>query len=314
MDFMITDIAQLSGTIKQFDLRPTENTPLPLWQAGAHVLLRFASKNGRAFENRYSLVGRPGKEDTYRIAVLREENGSGGSRCLHDEITIGAIVDVEGPYNSFPLVPAEGRVVLIGGGIGITPLVSMAHTLAKTGTSFIVHYLVRQRDSLVMVNELASLAHGFVLPHVSEEAGRADLDKLLGQYQVGDSIYACGPVTLLQQLLTIATSLGWPGHAVHFESFGSRAQDSDLALTVKLELSGITVQVEPGETILNALIGADAFVAYECKRGECGSCYTPVISGNPLHRDVCLTPAMRSKGMCTCVSWAAGSGPLVLEL
>jgi len=58
----------------------------------------------------------------------------------------------------------------------------------------------------------------------------------------------------------------------------------------------------------------DAFVAYDCRRGECGHCYTRVLGGTPLHRDVCLTPGMRAQGMCTCVSWAAAPERLVLEL
>ncbi|MFA9219360.1 MAG: flavin reductase family protein, partial [Sphingomonadaceae bacterium] len=125
--------------------------------------------------------------------------------------------------------------------------------------------------------------------------------------------YACGPASLLQGLAAAGALHGWPTAALHFESFGARVQAQDAPLTVELTLSQMTLEVQPGSTILDALIAHDVFVSYDCKRGECGNCYTTVSAGQPVHRDICLTPAMRAQGMCTCVSWAS-SGRLVLDL
>ena len=227
----------------------------------------------------------------------------------------------EAPLRGEPLprapLPEAPRVLLIAGGIGITPLVSMAHALGARGLPFELHYLARHADRLVLMDELRAIPHAAIVSHLSQEGGRADLAALLGPYRPGDSFYACGPVALLQSLAETGTLLGWPASAMRFESFGPRAQAEDAPLTVELALSQMTVEVQPGTSILDALIAADVFVSYECKRGECGSCYTPVLEGLLQHRDVCLTPAMRSAGMCTCVSWAGQPGQpsrLVLEL
>jgi ferredoxin-NADP reductase len=334
MNHIIASVAALSATVKEFRIHRRDGAPLPDWQPGAHIVLRFAAAGGSAFENHYSLIGVPGQADSYRIAVQREERGKGGSRCLHDEFGPGSEVEVIGPFNSFPLqaagpagaageaVGAGPRVLLIAGGIGITPLVSMAHALAAQQRPFELHYLAHSAERLVLMDELRAIeqaamqaaTQASIVPHLSQESGRAGLPALLGPYSAGDSFYACGPAALLQGLAEAGTQMGWPAAAMRFESFGPRAQQEDAPLTVELSLSGMTIEVPPGTPILEALIAADVFVSYECQRGECGSCYTPVLEGEPLHRDVCLTPAMRSTGMCTCVSWAKAPGRLVLEL
>ena len=327
MSHVIASVAALGAAVKEFRIRRRDGAPLPDWQPGSHIVLRFAAADGTAFENRYSLVGVPGAAGTYRIAVQREQHGKGGSRCLHDEFGPGSTVEVTGPFNSFPLAAAprapqqpqreSPRTLLVAGGIGITPMVSMAHALGSLGMPFTLHYLARSTDRLVLMDELRAIPHAAIVPHLSQEVGRASLAALLGPYLAGDSFYACGPVALLQSLADAGVRLGWPAGAMHFESFGPRAHAGDAPLTVELALSQMTVEVRPGTSILDALIAADVFVSYECKRGECGSCYTPVLEGQPQHRDVCLTPAMRNAGMCTCVSWAGQAGQasrLVLEL
>jgi vanillate O-demethylase ferredoxin subunit len=347
MNHIIASVAAHSAAVKEFQIRSKDGAPLPDWQPGAHIVLRFRGADGSAFENHYSLVGAPGAAEAYRIAVQREEHGKGGSRCLHDEFGPGSEVEMSGPFNSFPLQApaplaaakdaaaatgaaaadaaaasraaaeakaAEPRVLLIAGGIGITPLVSMAHALATQQRPFELHYLARSADRLVLLDELRALPQAIIWLHVSQEGRHADLEALLGTHRAGDSFYACGPAALLQSLAETGARQGWPAAAMHVESFGPRAQQNDAPLTVELSLSQMTIEVPPGTPILEALIAADVFVSYECKRGECGSCYTPVLEGQPLHRDVCLTPAMRSAGMCTCVSWAAAPGRLVLDL
>ncbi|KAF1042027.1 MAG: Carnitine monooxygenase reductase subunit [Herbaspirillum frisingense] len=309
MRYVIADIIAHGTSVKEFHLRHPDGAPLPAWPAGAHIGLRFVGADGREYENRYSLVGAPGPAAVYRIAVQREESGRGGSRALHDDLVVGSGIDVEGPFPDFPLRPApsatDARVLLIGGGIGITPMISMAHALQTQGRKFVLHYLARSRDHLALMDDLRALPEGALAVHLSAQSGRADLAQLLGEYRSGDAVYACGPAALLQALAETGARLGWPSNAIHVESFGPRVHDGDAPLMVELSLSQMTVEVAPGTSILDALIAADVFVSYECKRGECGSCYAQVVEGEPLHRDVCLTPGMRAQGLCTCVSWAA---------
>lgn len=317
MSFVISDVLALNPRVKEFRIRRKDGARLPAWMPGSHIVLRFSAADGRTFENHYSLVGPTGLADAYRIAVQREEMGKGGSACLHDEFVPGSAVAVLGPFDSFPLAIPDTtptpRILLLAGGIGITPMVSMAHALVCRGVPFALHYLARDAEQLVLADELRAIAGDAVTTHLSHDMGRADLHALLGPYRPGDVIYACGPATLLQSLSDAANAQGWPAHALHVESFGARTQASDAPLTVELSLSEMTVEVPPGTSILDALIAAEVFVSWECQRGECGNCYTQVLEGEPLHRDVCLTPAMRSQGMCTCVSWAQ-PGRLVLEL
>ncbi|MBP0598737.1 oxidoreductase [Herbaspirillum sp. LeCh32-8] len=315
MRYTIDNIIDHGAAVKEFQLRRADGAALAAWRAGSHIVLRFADSQGREHEKHYSLVGAPGEAQVYRIAVQREEGGRGGSVSLHDEFAVGVALEVDGPFDSFPLAPARdgGRTLLVAGGIGITPMVSMAHALQAQGRAFTLHYLARSAERLVLQKDLQTLPAATLLQHLSAEAGRADPAQLLGEYRAGDHCYACGPATLLQALAEAGARLGWLAQALHFESFGARAQAGDAPLTVELSLSQMTVEVAPGTSILDALIAADVFVSYECKRGECGSCYAQVVEGEPLHRDVCLTPAMRAQGMCTCVSWA-GQERLVLEL
>jgi vanillate O-demethylase ferredoxin subunit len=316
MGHVIAKVVAHGDHVKEFHLRRKDGAPLPAWQPGAHIVLNFTAADGSNFEKHYSLIGTPGAADSYRIAVQREAQGQGGSRTLHDEFGPGSEIRVSGPFNSFPLHAdaAGGRILLIAGGIGITPIISMAHALGAQGPPFALHYLARSAGQLVLMDELRAIPHASIVLHLSQETGRTDLAALLGPYSEGDSCYACGPVTLLQGLAAAGAQQGWPARAMHVESFGARAQAQDGPLTIELSLSEMTIEVQPGTPILEALIAADVFVSYDCKRGECGNCYTPVLQGQPLHRDVCLTPAMRAAGMCTCVSWAEAPGRLVLEL
>jgi len=314
MSHIITHVIGHSATVKEFHIARQDGAPMQDWQPGSHIVLRFSAADGRVFENHYSLVGAPGAADVYRIAVQRAEHGKGGSRCLHDEMGSGSKVELSGPFNSFPLQAATpARVLLIAGGIGITPMVSMAHALRARNSLFTLHYLSRNASHLVLMDELRAIADMPITSHLSQDSGRADLRALLGTYGEGDTVYACGPAGLLQAIAETGAQLGWPRGAMHFESFGARVQHDDQPLTVELSLSQMTLEVAPGTSILDALIAAEVFVSYDCKRGECGNCYTQVREGQPLHRDVCLTPPMRAEGMCTCVSWAA-PGRLVLEL
>lgn len=306
----IEKIIQHSPLVKEFCLAPADGQSTTEWNPGSHLELQFQTKSGTRFENSYSLVGKP--SDLYRIAVQREEGGRGGSKTLHDEFLEGMEIEASPPIDSFAFHIGQARNVLIAGGIGITPMISMALALESAKARFEFHYLARDISRLVLLGELQGLTHGQIITHVTSDT-RPDLKKIIGPYIEGSELHACGPISLLEAIRANAEALSWPIQHLHFESFGSRAAPTDEPLRVHLSLSDMTLDVMPGTPILEAMITADAFVAYECKRGECGSCFARVLSGTPLHRDVCLTPEQRAEGMTTCVSWATGPD-LVLEL
>ncbi len=311
MKLIVHQLLRLGTDVLEIRLRHPQGQVLPSWSAGAHLRLQLPSSEGQRLERHYSLIGPAGAAKEYRIAVLRDPSSRGGSRWIHEQLAVGQGLEVEGPFDSFPLQAEHGRTLLVAGGIGITPMHAMAHALNATGRSFELHYLARSEDRLVLLDELRALPHARLHLHVG--ATPPSLDALLGAFSQGASLHACGPVPLLNALREHGAALGWPATALHFESFGARAQSGDRAIRVHLAQSGIEVDVQPGTSILDALIAADAFVAYDCKRGECGQCHSRVLAGTPLHRDVCLSPGQRADGLCTCVSWAS-SESLTLDL
>ncbi|WIT14195.1 PDR/VanB family oxidoreductase [Paucibacter sediminis] len=311
MKLVVHQILQHGAAVREIRLRDLQGQVLPAWHAGAHLRLQLPLAQGEPLQRHYSLLGPEGAAQEYRIAVLQDPNSRGGSRWIHTQLREGALLEVDAPVDSFPLQAGQGRSVLVGGGIGITPMHAMAHALNARGQDFELHYLARSAERLVLLDELRALPHARLHLHVGGTA--AALDDMLGRYQAGASLHGCGPVPLLNTLRERGAALGWPEAALHFESFGARAASGDRPLRVHMALSGKSVDVAPGTSILDALIAADAFVPYDCKRGECGQCHSRVLDGSPLHRDLCLSAAQREQGLCICVGWAS-SAELTLEL
>ena len=304
MNYLINTIVQHGPGIKEFHLVPADGSAAPPWRPGAHVELDIRSQSGAHYRNAYSLIGEPGAP--LRIAVQREAAGRGGSRTLHDEYQVGMQIALSDPLDSFALRTGSVRTVLIAGGIGITPMISMARALDHTGNRFELHYLARDAERLVLLHEVDSLPHGRLATYTTGSGGRPDLLAMIGHYSDGSELHACGPAALLEAIRAAAAAQGWPSERVHVESFGARSASADRPIKLYLRQSEMTINVAPGTSILDAMIAADAFVSYDCKRGECGHCFAQVVAGQPLHRDVCLTPDQRAQGMTTCVSWAAG--------
>ncbi|MBB2487523.1 oxidoreductase [Mitsuaria sp. WAJ17] len=311
MKLIVHQLLRHGADVLELRLRHPQGQVLPGWSAGAHLRLKLPVSCVQGLERHYSLIGAQGAAEEYRIAVLRDPASRGGSLWIHEQLTQGQALDVDGPFDSFPLQAGQGRTVLMAGGIGITPMHAMAHALNAAGQPFELHYLARSEDRLVMLDELRALQNAHL--HLHAGSTPPALDALLGAFSPGATLHACGPVPLLNALRERGAALGWPASALHFESFGARTQTGDKPIRVHLAQSGIEVDVQPGTSILDALIAADAFVAYDCKRGECGQCHSRVLEGRPLHRDVCLSPAQRAEGLCTCVGWAS-SESLTLDL
>lgn len=225
---------------------------------------------------------------------------------LHDEFEPGMALTVSAPVDGFTLHPGARRTVLIAGGIGITPLIPMARALETAGASYRLHYLAREPARLVLADDRRSLGQERVRTYLTGTDGRPDLERLVGPWAPGCELHACGPSALLDAIRAAATVQGWPQQHLRFESFGARVHAGDAALRVNLLQSGITLDVAPGKSILDAMIDAEVFVSYDCQRGECGNCYAGVVAGEPLHRDLCLSAKQRAQGMTPCVSWARG--------
>jgi ferredoxin-NADP reductase len=247
--------------------------------------------------------------------VLLESDGRGGSRFMHEQVKENDIIQVEAPRNDFPLANDASHSILIAGGIGITPILSMLRSLVGQQASFEVHYAARSATDLAYRSEVEMLSSGQAHLYVSEgpNSGRLNLNELLSDPRPGVHVYVCGPARMIEAVREISARYGWNPDQIHFESFGARSTANDREITVRLAESGRTILVPPPQTILDALLEANIQVPYDCKRGECGMCVTQVLDGQPDHRDVCLTRDEREVSMCLCVSRARGRN-LVIDL
>lgn len=311
---VVADVERLTADIVLLRLVDPDGAPLPAWNAGTHVDVILPS----GLIRQYSLCGFPDDRHSYTIAVLREASGRGGSREIHDEVGVGRELTVTAPRNLFPLVPAPEHV-LVAGGIGITPMLSMCRELHRAGQPWTLYYGGRSRASMAFVEDLLALDPTRVHLVPEDEAGLLDLDGIVSAHP-GAEFYCCGPEGLMGALGNVMTRLA-PGTTLRTERFsaGSRAEPleiaGDTAFEVELRRSSITITVPPERTLLEAVAAVIPTVVSSCEEGFCGTCETRVLDGVPLHRDVILSDAERDQGdrMYICVS-RARSPRLVLDL
>jgi vanillate O-demethylase ferredoxin subunit len=267
----------------------------------------------------YSLVNLQPQADLrapreYVIAIRREDSGRGGSRFMHT-VQTGDVLTLEPPKNDFPL--GTGRTVLVAGGIGITPVASMAAQCRAAGQDVRLHYAGRSRALLAFLPELQQLLGDDLRVHADDEAGAPlDVGALLQACGSDDTLHVCGPQPLLDAVLAGAQARGWPRERVRFELFSAPpASDGEAGYEVVLSQSGRTLQVAPGQTLLDCLVAAGCDPMFDCQRGECGVCSVNVLAGEIEHRDYFLSDAEKAAGkvMQICVSRARGPR-LVLDL
>jgi ferredoxin-NADP reductase len=303
MRLVVRSKRALTHNVVRLRLENPQGGVLPSFEAGAHLDLAFGG-----MKRSYSITSPPDQATHYEIAVLRTERGQGGSAFIHDRLAIGDEVLADGPFNTFGLMGRPRHVVFIAGGIGITPFFTLTRACIRAGATFELHYVARTRaDHLPLQVPEASAVFKYTSrePAVPGRRTRVlDIRAVLERTQAGAHVYACGPQRMLDAVRSIAHQLGWSGHRVHVEGFGPVHNTGDRPLQVQLALSGISLRVEPGTSILQAMLDNGVWANYACRRGECGSCYVEVSQGDVEHRDVCLSDAQRQAGMCPCVSWS----------
>ncbi|WP_338051600.1 PDR/VanB family oxidoreductase [Pseudonocardia acidicola] len=308
-DVVVTARREEAEGVVGVELALPSGDPLPSWTPGAHIDLELPG----GLTRQYSLCGHPA-EAAWRIGVLREAAGRGGSRWIADELTEGTTLRVRGPRNNFPLQPA-GRYVFVAGGIGITPLLPMIRAVAAAGGNWVLHYGGRSRASMAFLGELAGYGDR-VRVHPQDEVGMLDLDAVLGAPTADTLVYCCGPTGLIEAVEVRCRTRG-PGvlHAERFTAAPVVTDGEDTGFEVVCERSGLTVAVPPELSVLEALGNAGVDVLSSCEEGICGTCETTVLDGEPDHRDSLLTDEEKAAGdtMMICVSRCRGAR-LVLDL
>jgi ferredoxin-NADP reductase/predicted pyridoxine 5'-phosphate oxidase superfamily flavin-nucleotide-binding protein len=294
--------------IKSFRLRALDGGLLPEFQPGSHLQIKVQLPDGSNAERHYSLLSNPNDRSQYEIGVLAEPDGRGGSLYLHEQIQEGDVLESRAPKNEFPMADSANHSILIAGGIGITPILSMLKSLATEQQSFEMHYSARTYSELAFRDRIEQMAGDSVHFYASREphGQRLDLERLLSTSRPGVHVYVCGPRRMISAVRETAEALGWPSAQIHFESFGTQPLADDRPIRVHLAKSNKMLTVPAQRTILDTLLDAGVSVPHDCKRGECTMCTTRVLSGEPDHRDLCLTSEERVSSMCVCVSRARG--------
>lgn len=306
----VTAIQKVALDTLAFHLSPADGRPLPPYTAGAHIDVQVPC----GLTRQYSLCGDPADRSGYRIAVKREAQGRGGSISLHDQAEVGIALGIVGPRNHFPLHERATRHLFIAGGIGITPIHSMIHTLQAQGQDWALHYCARSRAHAAFYEELVALGGERVTAHFSEWPS-LDVAALLSEVSQGTHVYCCGPKGLMQAVQSAAGH--WPEGRLHFEWFAAPETDwpANQPFEVRLARANRSFMIPADQSILAVLREGGIRVPCACEEGVCGTCETAVLEGQPQHRDSLLSPEERAEGrtMMICVS-RAHTTSLVLDL
>ncbi|MDH2341577.1 MULTISPECIES: PDR/VanB family oxidoreductase [unclassified Bradyrhizobium] len=306
---VVAGIEEAGAGIKLFTLIDPDNWELPPFKPGAHIDLHLPNGLVRT----YSLCNEPADNTRYVIAVKRETDGRGGSRTLHDEIRIGDVIGASLPRGGLAC-DAFARYVFIAGGIGVTPFLSTARHLARTGDAdFALHLIVR--EEVPLASHLAPLSDdGRIVVHRTSREGRPDLASLVGEGGAETLVACCGPESMIDDFERVTAA--WPAANVHIERFVAAPPviDPDAKpFTLSLARMGTEIQVRAGQTMLAALQEGGIDISASCCGGICGACKVGWLEGKPVHRDHILSPYERERYLMVCVA-GSDADRLVLDL
>jgi ferredoxin-NADP reductase len=309
MKLLLENKEPIADGVVLLTLRHPDGDPLPAWTPGAHVDLVLTD----GLVRQYSLCGDPSDTSVMKVAVLREPDGRGGSRHVHEVLDAGQLVEVNGPRNHFELVEAK-RYLFIAGGIGITPILPMIAQVQASGQDWRLVYGGRTRSSMAFRDELERLGPVEIRPQ--DEHGLLDLEALLGDPAEGTAVYCCGPEGLLTAVEQHCET--WPRGTLHIERFAPKAdaaQGPRQEFEVELAQTGTVLRVPADQSVLEVVERAGVPVLSSCQEGTCGTCETIVLGGTPDHRDSVLTAEEQECGdaMMICVS-RSRTPRLVLDL
>lgn len=279
-------------------LVPVDGQPLPAFDAGAHVDVHLPNGVVR----QYSIASAPSVRDHYLLCIHKETTSRGGSSYMHERLRVGDTLTISAPRNLFPLREAD-YYFLVAGGIGITPLLSMAESLDAQGMPFELHYYVRERINVAFARRLAhGFLHGKVLLHASDEGQplRGSTPLWLKERMAGSHLYMCGPEGFMDHVAHCAMQLGWESGQLHREAFtpvtpkASVQGTQDAVFEVQLASSGQLYAIPPDKSIAAVLMAQGVDVPLSCEMGICGACLTNVLDGQPDHRDSVQSDADKS--------------------
>jgi vanillate O-demethylase ferredoxin subunit len=313
LDVVISQRVTVADGVIALRLVPQHGKLLPSFTPGAHIDVHIAS----GLMRQYSLCGDPANNENYRLGIKLEPASRGGSASIHRSFDVGTKLRIGKPRNLFPLADNASKTFLVAGGIGVTPMLAMAHALRRTGADFELLYSARTRSSAAFLNELEKeWGNSRLHVHIDDENGqRFSAPTYTPSPVPGAHLYVCGPGPFMDAVLESARQKDWQADRLHSERFTAEPVTGGEQFDVVAARSGVTVAVRSDQTIAEALQAAGVEVALSCEQGVCGLCLVPVIEGQPDHRDVYQTDSEKASDsqIAICCS-RARSARLVLDV
>lgn len=298
-------IRDLTPDIRLFEIEPDGGFVPP--PPGSHLDFRMRIHD-RPDLRSYSVVG-PCTDGIYRIAVKRLPHSRGGSAWMWS-LAPGARLAFTGPHDTFPLGANRPEYLLVAGGIGITPIYTMATALAGAGARLRLVYAARRACDLAFADDLREILGDRLITVTSETGGRVDLAAEIAALAGDGELYVCGPIGMLEAAKHAWQASGRPPEKLRFETFGSSGRYATVPFTVRIPRLGLEIAVPENRTMLDSLEAAGVAMISDCRKGECGLCALPILAVDGVvdHRDVFFSDVEKAADakLCTCVSRVAG--------
>jgi vanillate O-demethylase ferredoxin subunit len=316
LNLRVRSITYEAEGINSYELVDPAGGELPSFSAGSHIDVHTPGNLVR----QYSLCNAPSERHRYVIGVLCDENGTGGSKSMHQNVRAGSLITVSAPRNNFPLSENAKRSLLVAGGIGVTPIMAMMERLDAAGTDFVLHFCTRTPQHMPFGDRLKRLIRDgrAVCHHDGGEPSRGlDIFALLKNYEPGTHLYYCGPQGMM--LAAKAASAHWPSGTVHCEYFTPPPQPKPATadelggtdeFRVKLASSGNIFVVPRNKSIVEVLRENGVDVETSCESGACGTCRTRYVEGEPEHNDFVLSDAEQEQFVMICC--ARSKAPMLI--
>lgn len=284
----------VADEIVEIELVPVAGQRLLAFDAGSHIDVHLAG----GLVRQYSLLNSPSESHRYCIGVLKDPASRGGSEAVHRDLRVGHVLAINGPRNNFALDPKASDNLLLAGGIGITPILSMAHALSERGREFSLHYCARAPSRAAFVDRiLGSVFKSRARIHFDDGSAdqRFSLRQALESRKANAHVYICGPTGFINAMKDEAACLGIPHDRIHIEHFGASVSVTGGRFIVNATRSGVVAEVGESQTIAQVLGAHGISVELSCEQGVCGTCLTPVIDGLPDHRDIYQSDEEKAK-------------------
>lgn len=277
--------------IYSYELANRDGQPLPAFAAGAHVDIEIAP----GLLRQYSLCNPPHEQHRYQIAVLKEPKSRGGSIAMHEQVQEGTILRISEPRVLFPLERNAKRSLLFAGGIGITPILTMAERLTQIQAKFELHYCARSQERMAFRKRIQSSAYeqsAYLHLDDGPEEQKLNARNVIGAADQDTHLYVCGPSGFMEYIISTARELGWAEKNIHREYFSPPEIQSNApngSFEVMIASSGQVFTVPAEQACVEVLNEAGLNIPVSCEQGMCGTCIVQVLEGTPEHRDLFLT-------------------------